>query len=126
MTRAVLSGMVGRGYGRIINVTSVTGPLVSNVGSSAYSAAKGGMDGMMRSVATEVGGSGVTFNGVAPGWIDTASSTEDERMAGKFTPVGRPGTAAETAAAVSFLATPDSSYMVWKRAAFVLIFLSVS
>ena len=111
MTRAVLPGMVSRKYGRIVNVSSVTGPLVSSRGSSAYSAAKAGMDGMMRAVALETAADGITINAVAPGWIATGSSTESEHTAALHTPIGRAGTADEVAAAVVFLASPDASYI---------------
>jgi 3-oxoacyl-[acyl-carrier protein] reductase len=111
VTREILPGMTQRKYGRIVNVSSVTGPLVSNVGSSAYGAAKGAMDGMMRAVALETARDGITINAVAPGWIETASSTELERLAGRYTPVGRAGTPDEVAAAVCFLASPEASYI---------------
>src|SRR5258706_255728 len=111
MTRAVLPVMTQRKYGRIVNVSSVTGPLVSNRGSAAYGAAKAAMDGMMRAVALETALDGITINGVAPGWIATASSTEAERIAGLHTPVGRPGTPEEVAAAVCFLASKTASYV---------------
>ena len=111
MTRAVLPAMAARKYGRIVNVSSVTGPLVSNPGSAAYGAAKAAMDGMMRAVAIETAGSGITINAVAPGWIATASSSESERIAGRHTPVGRPGTPDEVAAAVCFLASRAASYV---------------
>lgn len=111
MTRAVLPGMTAQKYGRIVNVTSVTGPLVSNRGSAAYGAAKAAMDGMMRAVALETAQNGITINGVAPGWIATASSTESERIAALHTPLGRPGTPDEVAAAVCFLASPEASYI---------------
>src|ERR1700676_3878949 len=92
MTRAGLAAMTQRKYGRIVNVSSVTGPLVSNRGSAAYGAAKSAMDGMMRAVALETARDGITINAVAPGWIATASSTaESERVAGLHTPIGRPG-----------------------------------
>jgi len=111
MTRAVLPGMTEQKYGRIVNVTSVTGPLVSNPGSAAYGAAKAAMDGMMRAVAIETGGDGITINGVAPGWIATASSTEPEKIAALHTPLRRAGTPDEVAAAVCFLASPEASYI---------------
>jgi 3-oxoacyl-[acyl-carrier protein] reductase len=111
MTRAVLPAMTQRKYGRIVNVSSVTGPLVSNRGSAAYGAAKAAMDGMMRAVAMESARDGITINAVAPGWIATASSTESERVAGLHTPMGRAGTPDEVAAAVCFLASPDASYI---------------
>ena len=111
MTRAVLSVMTQKRYGRIVNVSSVTGPLVSNRGSSAYGAAKAAMDGMMRAVALEAALDGITINAVAPGWIATASSTESERIAGLHTPIGRAGTPEEVAAAVCFLASPAASYI---------------
>jgi 3-oxoacyl-[acyl-carrier protein] reductase len=111
MTRAVLPSMVSRNYGRIVNVSSVTGPKVSFSGSAAYSAAKAGMDGMMRAVALETARHGITVNAVAPGWIATASSTEVERSPALHTPVGRAGTPDEVAAAVLFLASPDASYV---------------
>ncbi len=111
MTRAVLPGMTQQKYGRIVNVTSVTGPLVSNRGSAAYGAAKAAMDGMMRAVAIETAGDGITINGVAPGWISTGSSTDSEKIAALHTPLGRAGTPDEVAAAVCFLASPEASYI---------------
>ena len=111
MTRAVLPAMTQRKYGRIVNVSSVTGTLVSNRGSAAYGAAKAALDGMMRAVALETAHDGITINAVAPGWIATASSTESERIAGLHTPIGRAGTPEEVAAAVCFLASPQASYI---------------
>lgn len=111
MTREVLPAMKQRKYGRIVNISSVTGPLVSNAGSSAYGAAKGAMEGMMRAAAIECGLQGITVNAVAPGWIATGSSLPDELEAAKYTPVGRAGTPEEVAAAACFLASPDASYI---------------
>ncbi|GAC1641038.1 MAG: SDR family NAD(P)-dependent oxidoreductase [Candidatus Acidiferrum sp.] len=111
MTRAVLPIMRQQKYGRIVNVSSVTGPAVSNIGSGAYGAAKGGLDGMMRAVALETGKLGITMNAVAPGWIATASSTDSEREAATYTPLGRAGTPDEVAAAVCFLASREASYI---------------
>jgi 3-oxoacyl-[acyl-carrier protein] reductase len=111
MIRAVLPGMIQRRYGRVVNVSSVTGPLVTTKGMSAYGAAKAGMDGMMRAVAVETAADGITINSVAPGWIDTGSTLELERVAARHTPIGRAGTPDEVAAAVLFLASPDASYI---------------
>jgi len=111
MTRAVLPTMRAQKFGRIVNVTSVTGPLVSSANSGAYGAAKGAMDGMMRAVAIAEGPNGITMNGVAPGWIRTGSSLPEELEAAKYTPPGRAGTPEEVAAAVCFLASPEASYI---------------
>jgi 3-oxoacyl-[acyl-carrier protein] reductase len=110
-TQAVLPSMVERRYGRIVMVSSVTGPYVTAPGSTAYAAAKGAMDGMMRTIAFENGRFGVTANSVAPGWIATASSTPDENTAGHHTPVGRPGTADEVAGLIAYLASESASYV---------------
>jgi 3-oxoacyl-[acyl-carrier protein] reductase len=111
MTQAVLPEMVERRHGRIVMVSSVTGPFVTAPGSAAYAAAKGAMDGLMRTIAIENGRAGVTVNSVAPGWIETASSEPDELVAGRHTPVGRPGTADEVAALVAFLCSDEASYV---------------
>lgn len=111
VTKAVLPFMLGANYGRIVNVSSVTGPLVSNPRATAYSAAKAGMVGLTRSLALEVARNGITVNAVAPGWIETASSTAEEIIAGRNTPLGRPGRVDEVAVAVAFLASELASYI---------------
>jgi 3-oxoacyl-[acyl-carrier protein] reductase len=111
MTKAVLPCMLSAKYGRIVNVSSVTGPLVSNPRATAYSAAKAAMVGLTRSLAMEVARNGITVNAVAPGWIETGSSTEQEIIAGNNTPVGRPGRPEEVAAAIAFLACESASYV---------------
>ena len=109
--RAVLPGMVARGHGRIVNISSVTGPVVTIDGSSAYATAKAAITGMTRSVALEYGRHGITCNAVLPGWIATESSSASELRAGRKTPAGRPGTPDEVAACVAFLAGDEASYV---------------
>jgi 3-oxoacyl-[acyl-carrier protein] reductase len=111
VTRAAIGPITAAKDGRIIFVTSVTGPLVAIPGSSSYGAAKAGVDGLMRTLALELGPTGTTVNSVNPGWIATASSTDQEITAGEHTPVGRPGTPEEVAAAVLLLASPEASYI---------------
>ena len=111
VTRRVLPGMLARRRGRIVNVSSVTGPLVSNPGEAAYSAAKAGMVGMSRALALEVAPRGITVNCVAPGWVATGSQAPEEALAAAHTSVGRSGTPAEMAAVIAFLAMPAASYI---------------
>ena len=111
MTSAVLPLMRARGYGRIVNVASTTGPVVAMPGQSVYAAAKAGMVGMSRAVALEVAAVGITVNAVAPGWIDTGSATEEERSAGRATPMGRSGRPDEVAAVIRALCDPLLSYV---------------
>lgn len=111
LTRGVLTGMRSRGYGRIVNVSSTTGTKAGNPGEAAYAAAKAGMVGMNKSLALEVARFGITVNSVAPGWIATGSNTPEEVNAARYAPVGRAGRPEEVAAAVVFLASPESSYI---------------
>lgn len=111
MTRACLPGMQARGHGRIVNVASVTGPMVGIAGSSGYMAGKAAMTGLTRAVALEYGRFGITCNAVLPGWIATGSSSKAELRAGRATPAGRAGTPDEVAACVAFLATVRAGYV---------------
>ena len=111
ITHAVLPCMIKNNYGRIVNVSSVTGPLVSNPGETAYSAAKAAMIGMSRSLAIEVAKHGITVNSVAPGWIATGSSTAEERVAAENTPLRRAGTPQEVGDLIAFLASQESTYI---------------
>jgi 3-oxoacyl-[acyl-carrier protein] reductase len=111
VTKAVVPGMVERGWGRVVMISSVTGPVATTIGSAGYAAAKAGMDGLMRGLAIEVARSGVTVNSVLPGWIATGSQTEEEGRAGLYTPVGRSGTPEEVGEVISFLASDRASYV---------------
>ena len=110
-TQAALPGMVEQGYGRVVMVSSVTGPLVTAPGSVGYAAGKAGLDGMMRTLAVEYGRAGITVNSVAPGWIKTASSEADELEAARHTPLGRAGTPYEVASLIVYLASESASYV---------------
>lgn len=111
VSRAVLPGMIARGFGRVIQMSSVTGPLVGIDGSGPYAAAKAGLLGLTRVMALETGRHGVTVNAIGPGWIATASSSDAELEAGRHTPVGRPGRPDEIAHTALFLAAEEASYV---------------
>ena len=110
-TRAVLPGMVTAGWGRVVMVGSLTGPVMAMRGEAGYAGAKAALVGLARSVAVDFAGSGVTCNVVAPGWIDTGSATDGERRHGAATPAGRSGTPDEVAAAVAFLCSTGAAYV---------------
>jgi 3-oxoacyl-[acyl-carrier protein] reductase len=111
LTRDALRGMIKARYGRVVNIASVVGPR-ANAGQSNYAAAKAGLIGMTKTIATEVARRGVTVNAVAPGFIATDMTAElesDEIV--KAIPARRQGTPEEVAAAVRFLASDDAGYV---------------
>jgi 3-oxoacyl-[acyl-carrier protein] reductase len=111
-TRAALPALLAASPGgRIVYVSSVTGPLVSNPRSSGYAAAKAALTGLARSLAVEFGRQGITVNCVLPGWIASGSQLPEEVIAGVNTPIGRSGTIDEVAQAIAFLASPGASYV---------------
>ncbi|MGO1539195.1 MAG: SDR family NAD(P)-dependent oxidoreductase [Leucobacter sp.] len=111
MTRMAVDLMQAAGYGRIVNVSSVSGPVAAYGGDDAYHAAKAGVLGLTRSTALDTAPYGITVNTVAPGWIDTASASNRERRMGAATPVGRSGTADEVAHVIASLAEEGASYI---------------
>jgi 3-oxoacyl-[acyl-carrier protein] reductase len=111
VTRAVINGMIERGYGRIVNISSVTGPVVANPEEAAYCAAKAGVLGMTRGLALDVAKHGITVNAVGPGWINTGSTTEGERAGAENTPFGRAAFPEEVGKLVCFLGSDDASYI---------------
>lgn len=111
LTRALVPGMREAGWGRIVNVSSVSGPIMATRGDVAYATAKAGMIGLTRAVAVDEAAAGITSNAIAPGWIGTGSQTEDEAAQGRTVPVGRSGTAEEVASAIAWLSSPGASYI---------------
>ncbi|SDQ16244.1 SDR family NAD(P)-dependent oxidoreductase [Leucobacter chromiiresistens] len=111
VTRAATPALVGSGAGRVINVSSLSGPVTAYAGDVAYHAAKAGAVGLTRAAAVDLAADGVTVNAVAPGWIATGSSTPHELRMGDATPVGRSGRPEEVASAIAWLARPDASYV---------------
>jgi len=109
--RAALPAMQAAGYGRIVNVASVTGPTVAIAGAAGYGAAKAALCGLTRTVALENAARGITCNAVLPGWIATGSATEEEAEAARRSPAGRGGTPGEVAACCLFLASRAASFV---------------
>lgn len=110
VSRAALPVMRESGWGRIVMVASVTGPVMAMRAESAYAAAKAGMVGLARSLAVDFAADGITVNAVAPGWIATGSQTDHEREQGLRTPMRRSATADEVASAIAWLCTPGAAY----------------
>jgi acetoacetyl-CoA reductase len=112
--RHVVEGMTARGFGRIVNISSVNGQ-TGQFGQTNYSAAKAGMHGFTMALAREVAAKGVTVNSVSPGYIDTEMTRairEDIRQqVVDSIPVGRMGEPADIARVVDFLTRDDAGYM---------------
>jgi 3-oxoacyl-[acyl-carrier protein] reductase len=109
-TRAVLPSMIGKRGGKIVNVSSVTGPIVAFYRSSAYSASKGGVSGFTRGLAMEVAEYGITVNAICPGYIDTGV-VKNKRRTARSIPMKRLGRPEEVAYLALFLATEESDYI---------------
>jgi len=122
-TKAVLPGMIAQKYGKIINISSVTGPIVSGKGVTAYSASKGAVSGFTRALALEVAEHGINVNAICPGSFDTpmmrslakprgwASEDDYIKELGKEIPLGRLGTIDEMGDLAVFLASDKSKYI---------------
>jgi acetoacetyl-CoA reductase len=115
MTKHVLEGMVSRGFGRIINISSVNGQKGS-FGQTNYAAAKAGMHGFTKSLALELAQKSITVNTVSPGYLNTqmVAHVPEEIMKSKILPqipVGRLGEPAEVAGLVAYLASDEAAFI---------------
>lgn len=116
LTKAVLPTMQAQRYGRIINISSSAGRMVSTLGGAHYTASKAGLLGLTRAAAKELGKFGITVNAVCPGMIDTELTHENaspdllERLAASY-PVPRLGTALEVADLICFAASEAAGYI---------------
>jgi len=114
LSRAILQHMLDRGYGRIVNISSVIGS-AGGFGQANYAAAKSGMFGLTMSLALETASKGITVNTVTPGFITTdmtaaVPAEAMEKIVARI-PVGRLGEPNEVARVVEFLADPESGYI---------------
>jgi NAD(P)-dependent dehydrogenase (short-subunit alcohol dehydrogenase family) len=116
MTKAVFPAMRAQHYGRIINISSSGGRMVSTLGGAHYTASKAGLLGLTRAAAKELGKFGITVNAICPGMIDTELTREHapddllERLAASY-PVPRLGTALEVADLICFAASESAGYI---------------
>jgi NAD(P)-dependent dehydrogenase (short-subunit alcohol dehydrogenase family) len=116
LTQAAVPTMKAQRYGRILNISSTAGRMVSTLGGAHYTATKTGLLGLTRAAAKELGIHGITVNAVCPGMIDTEltrESASDERLE-RITsgyPIPRMGTALEVADVICFLASEAAGYI---------------
>ena len=111
VTREVLKVMRKNQYGRIVFISSVTGPLVTHNGVSAYGAAKAGITALSKSIAYEEGKNHIISNCILPGWIATGMLTPDRLEAGSRNPLGRPGSSDEVGYLTVYLTSKENSYV---------------
>jgi len=113
-SQAIVRHMMKQRYGRIINISSVSG-VVGEAGQTNYSSSKAGLLGFTKALAKEVGSRNITVNAVAPGFIETRLTVnlpqELKDFSIKLTPMGRFGKPKEIAYAVAFLASEEASFI---------------
>lgn len=116
VTKAFLPPMLDQGWGRIVNMSSVSAQRGGGVfGKVPYSSAKAAVLGFTKSLARELGPTGVTVNAVTPGAVDTeirvGSTPEQEALIASAIPVGRTATTDEVASAIAYLCSEESAYL---------------
>lgn len=114
LTRGLLRGMMRRRYGRIVNISSISG-IIGNPGQPNYAASKAGMIGMTKSLAREVASRGITANCISPGFIETAMTNalnekQTDAIAAAI-PTGTFGSPADIAASALYLASDEAGYV---------------
>jgi 3-oxoacyl-[acyl-carrier protein] reductase len=113
-SKAAIRPMMKQHYGRIVNITSVSG-LAGQAGQTNYSSSKAGLIGFTKALAKEVGSRNITVNAIAPGFIETDLTAdlpqELKDMALQITPIGRFGKPEEVANAVAFLTSDEASFI---------------
>ena len=97
--------------GRIIMISSLTGPVMAMRNQPVYATAKAALVGLTKSIALDEAKYGITCNAILPGWIATDSINESEKSQGLSVPMGRGGSADEIASAIAWLSTPGASYI---------------
>ncbi len=112
VTQPLLLPMIGKRWGRIINISSVAA-ISGNRGQTNYAAAKAGLHGATKSLALEVASRGITVNAIAPGIIESAMTEDvfDKDAIKRLVPVGRAGKPDEVADLVAFIASDKSAYI---------------
>ena len=111
MTKLVVKGMLKKKWGRIINISSISGSM-GNPGQTNYSASKAGVEAFSRSLAKELGSRNITVNSIAPGFIQTdmTDGLIDEEITKKI-PLQRVGSVEDVASLVNFLVSEESNYI---------------
>ena len=111
ITKLVVKGMLKKRWGRIINISSVSGSM-GNPGQTNYSASKAGVDALTRSLAKELGSRNITVNSIAPGFIETdmTEGVIDQQILDKI-PLKRAGKPEDIASLVNFLSSEESNYI---------------
>jgi len=116
-SKAVVPLMIKQNYGRIVNISSVTGPMVANAGWTAYAASKGAISGFTRALALDLAQYGITVNAICPGWIKRdptakgAVISDRSKKLNASIPLGRVGEPEEVGDLAVFLASDGASYI---------------